>query len=53
MKAIIILIMFWAGYYFGKYVHKENTIDRAKEMPVKECYTQQDVEIIVFGEIQE
>lgn len=49
--AVILLlqILFFIG---GIYVGKLSIEDRAKELE-KECYTNQDIEYIVFGEIQE
>lgn len=34
--------------------HQQHLIeDRAQAMPLKDCYDWQDIEIIIFGEIQE
>ena len=51
-----VLLTFLVAYSFGKFIggKKEQTEieNRAKQIN-KECYTNQDIEIIVFGETQE
>ena len=51
-----VLLTFLVAYSFGKFIggKKEQTEieNRAKQIN-KECYNNQDIEIIVFGETQE
>jgi hypothetical protein len=54
----IILILciigsFGLGLYFGILATQDEYEKRALEQGKKECYTNQDLEIILFGEIQE
>lgn len=60
MKAVIFMFLYvvlgvislcYFSYKIGQEEEKQQTVKRAKEI-VKECYTNQDIEIIVFGETQ-
>lgn len=39
------------AYKCGEVNNKQETVNRAKKIE-KECYTNQDIEIIIFGETQ-
>jgi len=50
---ILLIILTPISFYLGKQTHKKEVIDRAKTIPEMGCYTELDIEIIVFGESQE
>lgn len=47
-----IIISCISFFYFGMKFNQKQVIDRALNVN-KECYNNQDIEIIIFGEIQE
>ena len=57
MKAIILGILFGLtfslGFYFGEKSKQTDIEIRANNVKQKECYTQQDIELIIFNKIQE
>ena len=63
-KAVIIGLLFGAtfslGFYFGKKSKQTDieyralkTFIKTDTLKTKTCYTQQDIELIIFNEIQE
>lgn len=48
---VVVFSLCYCAYKFGQKDEKQQTVKRAKQI-VKECYTNQDIEIIVFGETQ-
>ena len=46
-------ITFSLGFYFGEKSKQTDIEIHAKEIKQKECYTQQDIELIIFNKIQE
>jgi uncharacterized membrane protein len=48
----VILIVFLLGENSGQNIKQQEIENRAKQIN-KECYTNQDIELIIFGEIQE
>lgn len=48
---IAVFSLSYFAFKCGQKDEKQQTVKRAKEI-VKECYTNQDIEIIVFGETQ-
>ena len=51
---IILFILILSGTFFiGVHHHKKAVIKRALEQKVKSCYSLQDIETVIFGEIQE
>ena len=50
---IVFLLSSALGTYLGIRDYKNEVRDRALKMGVKECYSNQDIKIIIFGEIQE
>jgi len=53
MFFVALALLFIIGFVMGNVSTREETKVRALELGKKECYTNQDIEIIVFGEIQE
>ena len=51
MKTILILLV--GVLYLGVWAQAKDVEDRAQTIGVKDCYTNQDIEYIVFGTIQE
>lgn len=50
---ILILLVGWLNHYLTQN-NIDNSIEkRALSLEQKDCYTWQDIEVIVFGEIQE
>lgn len=49
--SVVILILSYFLTTFMEY--KEDVKERALNMPEKGCYTWQDIEVVVFGEIQQ
>jgi len=47
------LMGFGIGYVVGFDNHKSNVITRAKSFGEREMYNYQEMEIVIFGEIQE
>lgn len=52
IMAILIFLVFTIGVYTGKNI-KKNEITRRANLHYKKCYSNQDLEVIIFGEIQE
>jgi len=52
MIFIVILITFVTGYTFGSVTTEDKVIKRFKSLPDKEMYTQEEVIIIICGELQ-
>ena len=48
----LLCVGFFVGYKNGEREKQQEIENRAKQIN-KECYTNQDIEIIVFGETQE
>ena len=57
IKAVIIGLLFGLtfslGFYFGEKSKQTDIENRANKIKQKECYTQQDIELIIFNKIQE
>ena len=57
IKAVIIGLLFGLtfslGFYFGEKSKQTDIEIRANKIKQKECYTQQDIELIIFNKIQE
>ena len=57
LEAVIIGLLFGLtfslGFYFGEKSKQTDIEIRANKVKQKECYTQQDIELIIFNEIQE
>lgn len=51
--ALTILTLFVLGTILGEDTKQEQIEHRALMMEKRECYSWQDIEIILFGEIQE
>ena len=49
---VVLFLFYFLGFYAGERKKQQEIKNRAKQIN-KECYTNQDIEIIVFGEIQE
>jgi len=47
------LMGFGIGYVVGFDVHKSNVITRAKSFGERETYSYKDMEVVIFGEIQD
>lgn len=52
IMAILIFLVFTIAVYTGKNI-KKNEITRRANLHYKKCYSNQDLEVIIFGEIQE
>lgn len=52
LLVIGVIILTSAFYYVGIENKKEEIIQRANELPIKECYNQHDIDIIIFNESQ-
>ena len=48
----LVFIFFLGGIFIGQKGRQQEIENRAKQIN-KECYTNQDIELIIFGEIQE
>ena len=57
LEAVIIGLLFGLtfslGFYFGEKSKQTDIEIRANKIKQKECYTQQDIELIIFNKIQE
>lgn len=57
IKAVILGLLFGLAFSLGFYLgekNKQTDIEiRANKVKQKDCYTQQDIELIIFNEIQE
>jgi hypothetical protein len=59
MKYLLPFLALWLGFIYVvaclNTTHKEllTPEDRAQSLEIKDCYTQQDIDYIVFGESQE
>lgn len=57
LEAVVIVVLFGLtfslGFYFGEKSKQTDIEIHAKEIKQKECYTQQDIELIIFNKIQE
>lgn len=50
MKQIILIILaLTLTFLSGVMVERKLTVDRAKELPYKDCFTNQDIEYILFN----
>ena len=57
LEAVIIGLLFGLtfslGFYFGEKSKQTDIEIRANKVKQKECYTQQDIELIIFNKVQE
>lgn len=57
LEAVVIVVLFGLtfslGFYFGEKSKQTDIEIRANKVKQKECYTQQDIELIIFNKIQE
>ena len=49
---VVMIICFFLGVYSGEKTKQTEIEKRANKLPIKECYTNQDIELIIFNQHQ-
>lgn len=52
MKFIILILIFYVAFSLGEQSNQEEIENRAKEIKQKECYSNEEIELIIFGSSQ-
>ena len=53
LKLLAVIVVFILGLFVGSRMHQKDVRDRALTIEDKDCYSNQEVEYIIFGQIQE